>query len=146
MDTLAQENGTDSRERVGLLQSSLASPRLQSLLRVFIGILSLAFLLLFLYTALRRMRYPFELEWIESGVLVSVRRIAQGRGLYGAPSINFVPFLYSPLYLYLVAALTLFLDNPKRIANLWQGSQVETCPCKTAKTEPIWIEHGVLPR
>jgi len=106
MDTLAQENGTDSRERVGLLQSSLASPRLQSLLRVFIGILSLAFLLLFLYTALRRMRYPFELEWIESGVLVSVRRIAQGRGLYGAPSINFVPFLYSPLYLYLVAALT----------------------------------------
>jgi len=65
-----------------------------------------AFLLLFLYTALRRVYYPFDLEWIESGIMTSVMRIAHGEGLYVAPSLNFVPYLYAPLYLYLAAALT----------------------------------------
>jgi hypothetical protein len=78
------------------------------MLRGLIVFLSGFFLLLFLYTALRRMRYPFELEWIESGILMSVRHIAQGHGLYVAPSLDFVPFLYAPLYLYLAAAVAKF--------------------------------------
>jgi Glycosyltransferase family 87 len=84
----------------------LASPLLHRLLRGLTVLLSAFFLLLFLYTALRRMHYPFELEWIESGVLISVRRIAHGEGLYVAPSIDFVPYLYAPLYLYIAAAVT----------------------------------------
>jgi 4-amino-4-deoxy-L-arabinose transferase-like glycosyltransferase len=78
------------------------------MLRGLVVLLSGFFLLLFLYTALRRMRYPFELEWIESGILMSVRHIAQGHGLYVAPSLDFVPFLYAPLYLYLAAAVAKF--------------------------------------
>ena len=81
------------------------SSRLTRLLRLALVLLSAFFALLFLYTALRRMRYPFELEWIESGILVSVRRITQGLPLYVKPSLDFVPFLYAPLYLYLAAAL-----------------------------------------
>lgn len=84
----------------------LQSPRLQGLLRAMILLLSAFFLLLFLYTALRRMRYPFELEWIESGILMSVRRIAHGHALYVAPSLDFVPFLYAPLFFYVAAAFT----------------------------------------
>ncbi len=81
------------------------SAQLHRLLRGLIVLLSGFFLVLFLYTALQRMRYPFELEWIESGMLMSVRHIAQGHGLYVAPSLDFVPFLYAPLYLYVAAAV-----------------------------------------
>jgi len=63
-------------------------------------------LLLFLWAAARRLHYPFEVEWIESNVLVSVLHIAHGQGLYVAPTLDFVPFLYAPLYLYIAAGLT----------------------------------------
>jgi 4-amino-4-deoxy-L-arabinose transferase-like glycosyltransferase len=89
-------------------QAFLQSLRLHRLLRGLIVLLSGFFLLLFLYTALRRIRYPFELEWVESGMLNSVRRITQGQKLYVAPSIDFVPFLYAPLFFYVAAAFTKF--------------------------------------
>ncbi len=68
--------------------------------------LAILFLGLFLYAAVRRMGYPFEVEWIESGMLVSVLRIAHGQGLYVKPTLDFVPFLYAPVYLYVSAAVT----------------------------------------
>ena len=61
-------------------------------------------------------------------------------GLYG----DKVHELFSVMYL--VAALTLFLDNPKRLADLWLGHKVTPCPCKIMRTEPIWLEHRVAPR
>lgn len=60
--------------------------------------------LLFLAAAWLRMRSPFEYDWIEDGMLASVQHIAQGHPLYQAPSVEFTPYLYTPLYLYLVAA------------------------------------------
>jgi len=84
----------------------LASAKAQRAARVLIAALALLFLGLFLYAAVKRMQYPFEVEWIESGILVSVLRIAHGQGLYVAPTLNFVPFLYTPLYLYAAAAVT----------------------------------------
>jgi hypothetical protein len=100
-----QENSGDRNEECGATQRALASPWLHTLLRGAIALLSVLFLLLFLYAALRRLRYPFELEWLESGVLLSVRRILAGQGLYVAPSTDFVPYLYAPLYFYLVATV-----------------------------------------
>jgi len=67
--------------------------------------LSIFFVLLFLLVALRRLRYPFELDRLESGVMTSVWRIAHGQQLYSAPTLEWVPFLYAPLYFYLSAAL-----------------------------------------
>jgi hypothetical protein len=64
----------------------------------------LAIGLYLLVTALR-LRYPFELEWMEGGAVDHVARILDGRRLYLAPSIDFVPFVYPPLYFYLSAAL-----------------------------------------
>jgi len=84
----------------------LASPRALRLLRGVTALLAVFLLLLFVYAAARRLRYPFEVEWIESNVLVSVLRIAHGEGLYVAPTLHYVPYLYAPLYLYLAAALT----------------------------------------
>lgn len=51
-----------------------------------------------------RMAYPFELEWLEGHVLESVRRVALGQPLYVRPSLDFVPFIYAPLYYYVAAA------------------------------------------
>ena len=75
-------------------------------LRVLLPALAAFLLLLFLYSAARRLRYPFELEWVESGMLTSVLRLVHGQGLYVAPTLHFVPYLYAPLFFYLSAALT----------------------------------------
>jgi hypothetical protein len=67
---------------------------------------SIGFILLFLYTALRRVNYPFSFDQVEGGMVTSVWRIARGYPLYVKPSQDFVPYLYAPLYFYLAAALT----------------------------------------
>jgi hypothetical protein len=72
----------------------------------FCGILpSAAFLAAFLGVALARMGYPFELEWMEGGSWLHALRVAQGHSLYPAPSLDFTPFLYPPLYFALAAQL-----------------------------------------
>ncbi len=75
-------------------------------LRALIVALACFLLLLFLDAAAHRFHYPFELEWIESGMLTSVLRLVHGQGLYVAPTLRFVPYLYAPLYFYVTAALT----------------------------------------
>jgi Dolichyl-phosphate-mannose-protein mannosyltransferase len=45
-----------------------------------------------------RLRYPFELEWMEGGGLEQVRRIVEGKPVYTSPSLAYVPFIYPPLY------------------------------------------------
>jgi hypothetical protein len=61
-------------------------------------------LLVYVAVALLRMSYPFDLEWLEGGMLAEVRRVLHSQPLYAAPSPGYVPFDYTPLY-FLVAAL-----------------------------------------
>jgi hypothetical protein len=56
-----------------------------------------------------RATFPLDLEWMEGGVLLHAQRIAQGKGIYVAPSLDFIPFLYTPLYPALLAALSFIL-------------------------------------
>jgi hypothetical protein len=86
------------------------SPRLNILLRtteiilaVFLALAAAAFAGIYFYIALQRLRYPYELEWIEGGFADQVGRILAGRGVYTPPSVSFTPFLYTPLYFYLSA-------------------------------------------
>ena len=83
-------------------------PALNRILRAAVIALSAFFVLLFLYTALRRMHYPFDLEWVESGILVSVARIVHHQPLYTAPSMDYIPYLYAPLYFYVCAFVAKF--------------------------------------
>jgi hypothetical protein len=53
-----------------------------------------------------RASYPLDLEWMEGGTLVHAQRIAAGQGIYVPPSVDFIPFLYTPLYPALLAALS----------------------------------------
>jgi hypothetical protein len=60
---------------------------------------------LYVLTAVQRMRYPFELEWMEGGSLEHVKRVLDGKPIYAAPSLEFSAFLYCPLYYYVSAPL-----------------------------------------
>ena len=64
-------------------------------------------LVLLLQTAGGRLFHPYDLEWMEGGMLVHALRVQQGLPLYVQPSADFVPFIYPPLYHWLVAALGL---------------------------------------
>lgn len=66
---------------------------------------SIVYFLVYIILVIFRIRYPFELEWMEGGSLDHVHRILSGQKLYVAPSIKFIPFIYTPLYYYLSAAL-----------------------------------------
>ena len=74
--------------------------------RVATGLAGLWALTLALCFALR-IGFPLELEWMEGGALHQALRLQQGLPIYPAPSAEFVPFLYTPLYPALLAALGL---------------------------------------
>lgn len=52
-----------------------------------------------------RFSYPYDLEWMEGGLLQHAQRISDGQGIYVAPSIDFIPYLYTPFYPALMSLL-----------------------------------------
>src|SRR5688572_21865114 len=56
-------------------------------------------------TVARRLLFPYDLEWMEGGMLNHALRLAEGQPIYAPPSIDFVPYLYTPLYPALLAWL-----------------------------------------
>jgi hypothetical protein len=57
----------------------------------------------YLKIARGRLFYPYALEWMEGGVLEHVARVLEGKPLYVAPSLEFTPFIYTPLYYWVCA-------------------------------------------
>jgi len=55
---------------------------------------------------LSRLSYPLDLEWMEGGVLTHALRLARGQPIYAEPSVDFVSFLYTPLYPAVLAVLS----------------------------------------
>jgi 4-amino-4-deoxy-L-arabinose transferase-like glycosyltransferase len=74
-------------------------------LGVVLVALAAAFILTYVGVALVRLRYPFALEWIEGGLLDEVRWILAGHKPYVAPSLDYVPFIYNPLYFWVSAVV-----------------------------------------
>ena len=77
------------------------------LLRYAAVIFSLIFIGIYIFVALSRIRYPFELEWMEGASVIHVKRILEGKPLYIRPQLEFVPY-YTPLYYYISALIALF--------------------------------------
>jgi len=65
----------------------------------------LAQLGLLFYIFARRLAFPLDLEWMEGGMLCHALRAMEGRPIYGPPSVEFISYLYTPLYPYLLALL-----------------------------------------
>ncbi|MDR3736652.1 MAG: hypothetical protein P4L10_14105 [Acidobacteriaceae bacterium] len=82
------------------------SERVLQWLRYALIAVSVVMVAAFLAAAKKRLHYAFEYDWIEDGMLASVRHICAGQPLYSAPSVHFTPYLYTPVYLYLAAALS----------------------------------------
>jgi hypothetical protein len=66
---------------------------------------SIGSIFLLIGLAFIRLTYPHELEWIEGAHLDQIRWILDGGGLYGEPSISFIPFAYNPIYFMISAGL-----------------------------------------
>ncbi len=66
---------------------------------------ALAQLVLLAVAFARRYVYPYDLEWMEGGMLTHALQLAEGRSIYRAPSVEFIPYLYTPLYPALLAGL-----------------------------------------
>jgi hypothetical protein len=64
---------------------------------------ALAYLAAYVFVALRRIDYPFEIEWMEGGSAAHVARILGGEDLYAPPDLAFAAFIYTPLYFHVSA-------------------------------------------
>lgn len=68
--------------------------------RVAVVVASMVPVAAYVWIAVRRMAAPFELEWIEGGVVDEVRRAGHGHSLYVPPTLKAIPYIYTPLYYY----------------------------------------------
>lgn len=68
-------------------------------------------IVVFVATALVRLGYPYEIEWIEGATVDGLRWILSGRLLYSPPELAYLPPPYTPLYYYLSAALMAVLGE-----------------------------------
>ena len=73
-------------------------------LKLALALGAILYIATYIYIALSRIAYPFDLEWIEGASVGHVARILDGKGLYVSPTIDFVPLAYTPLYYYVSAA------------------------------------------
>ncbi len=74
-------------------------------MRIAAALIAASWFLLVAYIFSQRLLFPFDLEWMEGGVLCHSLRLLEGQPIYGPPSVDFIPFLYTPLYPALLAAL-----------------------------------------
>jgi hypothetical protein len=66
---------------------------------------SLVPIAVYVWIALHRLGYPYELDWLEGGGVELVKRVMEGRSLYTAPTLAYVSYTYTPLYTWVSAAV-----------------------------------------
>ena len=96
--------------------------RVATVLQAVLMLEAAGYVLMYCVLAFYRLRYPYELEWIEGAVVDSCIRLAHGLPVYTAPSIEFVPLIYNPLYLYVSAGAMLI--NEGRAANIKERAEL----------------------
>jgi len=58
-----------------------------------------------LYVVAARFSFPGEREWMAGSIIDHVERVREGRPIYAAPSGDWIPFIYTPGYYWVCAAL-----------------------------------------
>lgn len=48
-----------------------------------------------------RIFYPYQLEWMEGGEIEHIIRLLEGKCIYCPPSLDFIPYIYTPLFYYI---------------------------------------------
>jgi hypothetical protein len=106
---------------VNLEGTANLSKRTFALSRVITVVVSLVPTGAFLFVALRRIGYPYELEWLEGGAVEIVRRVASEQAIYVQPSVHYVPYPYTPLYFWVCGILSHVIGGgflPLRLVSL----------------------------
>lgn len=67
--------------------------------------MALAVVVLLVRTVSGRWDHPYDLEWMEGGMLLHAQRLLDGQALYVEPTSDFIPFIYPPLYHWLLAGV-----------------------------------------
>ena len=100
----------------------------------------------------RRVAYPYDLEWMEGGMLCHALRLVQGLPIYAEPSGRFVPFAYTPLYpttLWLLAPLFGLGYLPARAVSvaafLWALFAVHRFVRREGASHPVAFGAAALP-
>jgi hypothetical protein len=113
-----------------------------SLARALVVVASLVPIAVYLYVALHRIGYPYELEWLEGGAVEIVRRVAEGQAIYVQPSVHYVPYPYTPLYFWVSGALAHVTGVgflPLRLVSL-----LSSLGCCAVLIRIVWRETGDL--
>ena len=85
--------------------------RTHKILSLILFTLVSVFIISYITIATIRLHYPYELEWCEGLMVTCVDQILAGDGAYVEPSINHVSVLYTPLYFYLPALVSLITGS-----------------------------------
>ncbi len=106
-----------------------------------------AYVLMYLVVAMLRLRYPYELEWMEGGAVDHVTRILHGQLLYVRPSLEFIPYIYTPLYYYLSALVALVTGIgflPLRLVSLGASLGIFAVIFRWTRNENGSWKHGLI--
>ncbi|HUC04767.1 MAG TPA: glycosyltransferase family 39 protein [Acidimicrobiales bacterium] len=117
-----------------------AHHRAFSVSRGLVVVIALVPTLVYLFVALRRIGYPYELEWLEGGAVEIAGRVAHGQSIYVAPSLHYVPYPYTPLYFWVSGGLARIMGVgflPLRLVSL--ASSLGAC---ALLTRIVWRETG----
>lgn len=92
------------------MTSSADTPRDAARARRFatiaVAVVGAAYAIALVFCSLARLSHPFEIEWMEGGMLTHAARAREGLPIYAKASSEFVPFFYTPLYPIVVAWLS----------------------------------------
>jgi hypothetical protein len=97
--------GVDSAAIDAPRPARLLQARASTVVTVAVGLVAAAPIAIYLWIALHRVGYGYELDWMEGGSVELAARIAHGQSLYVAPSLSFVGWAYTPFYYLLAAAV-----------------------------------------
>jgi 4-amino-4-deoxy-L-arabinose transferase-like glycosyltransferase len=84
---------------------------IRTALASLLSLLSGLAILTFVAVAILRLDHPFELEWVEGFFVEIVARIRDGKAIYVEPSLDFISCIYTPLYFYVSAAVSIALGS-----------------------------------
>lgn len=121
--------------------------RVASVLRYVLLGLAVLYLGAYLFIALNRIQYPFDLEWMEGGSVDHIIRILSGQELYVRPSLDFVSYAYTPLYFYVSTAVAKLIGvgyTPLRLVSFLASLGCFSIIFLIVKRDTGSTFHGIL--
>ena len=101
----------EKKEKEGMIDR-LFNPNLKKrmlrIVQVLLSLLAVYYLIVFVILAFMRMQALIEYDWLEGLHLLQVHRLLAGMSLYPAPSSEYIPLMYGPLYYYYISCFVAF--------------------------------------